>query len=508
MKKKLFIFNAIVLTVTSLLTRSIGIAFRVYMSNKVGAEGIGLYQLILTVYFFTANISTAGICLAVTRLVTDFLAENNIYQAKKCVTKCLILSVVFSGIIGVLLYIFSGDIGLFFLKDNRTILSLKVLSVSLPFMAVSACLRGYFYARRTVIKTASEQLIEQIIEIIVFSIIIGNFASKGLEYACCAIAMGTTISEMISCIYSYMLYILEKNKKQKIQKQASNKFIRKFLYIALPVTASSCLRSGLSAIENVLIPKGLKRYGSSSTKALSDFGLISGMVMPIITFPSVFLFSFSQLMIPEMSEAKAENRPRGINYMATKILHFSFIFSLMAMGIFIFYANSLGNIIYQNQDAGFYIKILAPIIPLAYMDSIVDGMLKGLNQQVHYLAYNIFDSVTRVILTFTLIPVFGIKGLIFTMFTGTIINTSLSVWRLIKVANIKFNLINWIIKPLAAIFVSGTVFYIINKNNTDNVTILSLEKFFTIIIYYIILRLSKSLTKDDINSAKRLITQK
>lgn len=507
MKKKLFLFNALTLTITALLTRSIGMAFRVYMSNKVGAEGIGLYQLILTVYFFTTNVSTAGICLAVTRLVTDFLAKDNIYQAKKCVSKCLILSIIFSGIIGFTLYLCSNNIGLYFLKDNRTILSLKILSVSLPFMAVSACLRGYFYARRTVIKTASEQLFEQIIEIIVFSLIIGIFAPKGLEYACCAIAIGTTVSEVLSCLYSCVLYFFDKI-KYKNKTGNSKGFIKKFLYIALPVTASSCLRSGLSAIENVLIPKGLKNYGSSSTKALADFGLISGMVMPVITFPSVFLVSFSQLMIPEMSEAKSENRPNGITYMATKIIHFAFLFSLLAMGIFIFYSNSLGNIIYQNKDAGFYMKILAPIIPLAYMDSIVDGMLKGLNQQVHYLTYNILDSVTRVTLTFILIPIFGIKGLIFTMFVGTIINTSLSVWRLLKVANIKFNFINWIAKPIFAVFISGFIFYLINKNTTNNTFILILEIISTIIIYYIILCLIKGITKDDISAVKRLITQK
>lgn len=507
MKKKLFIFNAVTLTITALLTRTIGMAFRIYMSNKIGTEGMGLYQLILTVYLFTVTVSTSGICLAVTRIVTDALVKNNVSEAKHCTQKCLVISIILSSIIGIMLYTFSYDIGTYFLKDGRTILSLKVLSFSLPFMAVSACLRGYFYARRTVLKTASEQLIEQLIEILVFSVIIGVFAPKGLEYACCAISIGTTAAEILSCGYSYILYAIDKIKKEK-SKTKSKGFVKNFLYIALPVTASSCLRSGLSAIENVFIPKGLRRYGSSSTQALSDYGLISGMVMPVISFPSVFLSSFSQLMIPEMSEANAEKHRNGINYMATRILHCAFIFSLLVMGIFIFFSDSLGVIIYNSKEAGFYIRVLAPIVPLAYMDSIVDGMLKGLNQQVHYLAYNIFDSVTRVILTLTLLPVWGIKGLVITMFTGTVINSGLSVIRLIKVANVKISVINWIIKPLLSVSTAGGIFFFLNSGIINNVAVISVEIIITVVLYYILLRVTKGIKKDDVLWVKKIITGK
>ena len=135
-----------------------GLAFRVYMSNTIGAEGIGLYQLILTVYMFFASVTTAGISLFVTRLVTDYLARGENGIAKRCVTLCLIISVGISTAFGIMMFAFSNELGSVFLGDSRTVLSIKILAPSLPFMAVSACLRGYFLARRSVITTSFEQL--------------------------------------------------------------------------------------------------------------------------------------------------------------------------------------------------------------------------------------------------------------------------------------------------------------------------------------------------------------
>ena len=302
MKKKTFMINALILTGTSFINMMIGMFFRVYMSNKIGAEGIGLYQLVTAVYFFAATFSTTGISLTVTRLVTDFVAKKQYLQAKKVVAKCLALGVGISVFAAIIMFTLAKQIGVNILKDARTVLSLQILAPSLPFVAISSCFRGYFYAVRRVIKTASEQLFEQIIEIVVFMILIGNFAPRGIEYACAAVVIGTTLSEILSCVYSYLLYINDVKKipkaadKYKKGNLSSNLFL-----ILLPLTASASLRAGLSTLENILIPSGLKRYGASSTKALYTYGLICGMVMPIIAFPALILMSFSMLLIPEMS---------------------------------------------------------------------------------------------------------------------------------------------------------------------------------------------------------------
>ena len=446
MNKKKFLVNSILLVATALIIRSMGLAFRVYMSNTIGAEGIGLYQLILTVYMFFASLTTAGISLFVTRLVTDYLARGKNGIAKRCVTLCLIISVGISIAFGIMMFAFSNELGSVFLGDSRTVLSIKILAPSLPFMAVSACLRGYFLARRSVITTSFEQLLEQLAEIAVFAILVGKLAPMGLEYACCSIVIGTTGAEIISCIYSYILYRISISKIKGKAKRVPH-FLNKFTSIALPVTGSSCLRSGLSAIENSLIPTGLRKNGSNYTNALSTYGTISGMVMPIITFPAIFIMPLSTLIIPEISQAKAQNKENSVRRISERLFRIGLLYSIPVMAIMIFLSNELGTVIYNSSDVGIYIAILAPVIPLMYLDSVVDGILKGLNEQV----FNFIDSVIRVILTYFLLPIMGIKGFIIVIFVSESLNTSLSIWRFLKVVQLRLKIFEWIIRPLLCV---------------------------------------------------------
>lgn len=446
MNKKKFLVNSILLVATALIIRSMGLAFRVYMSNTIGAEGIGLYQLILTVYMFFASVTTAGISLFVTRLVTDYLARGENGIAKRCVTLCLIISVGISTAFGIMMFAFSNELGSVFLGDSRTVLSIKILAPSLPFMAVSACLRGYFLARRSVITTSFEQLAE----IAVFAILVEKLAPMGLEYACCSIVIGTTGAEIISCIYSYILYRISISKIKGKAKRVPH-FLNKFTSIALPVTGSSCLRSGLSAIENSLIPTGLRKNGSNYTNALSTYGTISGMVMPIITFPAIFIMPLSTLIIPEISQAKAQNKENSVRRISERLFRIGLLYSIPVMAIMIFLSNELGTVIYNSSDVGIYIAILAPVIPLMYLDSVVDGILKGLNEQVSYLIFNFIDSVIRVILTYFLLPIMGIKGFIIVIFVSELLNTSLSIWRFLKVVQLRLKIFEWIIRPLLCV---------------------------------------------------------
>lgn len=506
-KKKTFMINALILTGTSFINMIIGMFFRVYMSNKIGAEGIGLYQLVTAVYFFAATFSTTGISLTVTRLVTDFIAKKQYLQAKKVVAKCLALGVGISIFASIIMFIFAEQIGVNILKDARTILSLKILAPSLPFVAVSSCFRGYFYAVRRIIKTASEQLLEQIIEIVVFMILIGNFASSGIEYACAAVVIGTTLSEILSCIYSYILYINDIKKIARVEEKHKKENLSTSLFlIFLPLTASASLRAGLSTVENILIPSGLKSYGASSTKALSTYGLICGMVMPIIVFPALIFVSFSTLLIPEISEASAINQKTTINHIAEKVLKITLIFSIIIMNIFIFFSKDLCCAIYSNADCSTYLSIFAPLVPLMYLDKVVDGMLKGLNQQMYYLSCNIIDSVVRVLLISILLPLVGINGLIIMTFVSTVLNSSLSIARLLKVTHLKFNFIKWVISPLIYSTITTVFAKFMFKNSFSDFIILKIifEFVFSIILYIIILIFLGEIKKSEINWLKKI----
>lgn len=469
-KKTKFMLNGVLLTGTTLISSVIGLIFRVYMTNIIGTQGIGIYELIVTVYIFFVGICTSGVSLAVTRLTTDALAQSCIKKAVRITRICCAISACLGFSLGFLLYFSAPFIGNCILQSSETVISLQILSFGLPFLSVSACYRGYFFARRTIVKTASEQLIEQLIEILIFALLIGFMAPYGIKYACAAVVIGTACSEILTFFYSFALYACDTKKLKRLCEHkretcSLHSCVKSILLIGVPVTLSTALRCALKAAENILIPIGLKANGASSSFALSAYGTITGLVFPLIVFPCVFLRSYSVLLIPEMSEANIKTGKGTIKHITEKVLRFSFLFSLPIAVLLYFFADSIGGIIYNSDTVSGYLCIFAPIVPLIYIDCVVDGMLKGLNEQVHYLIYNIADAVLRTALIFFLLPIYGVKGLIAVIFISAIFNGTLCMSHLLKVTQVKINFADCIFKPLLAIFLPCLCVTLLNKLN-------------------------------------------
>ncbi len=446
-QKDLFIKNGIILTVSSLIIRSLAMAFRVYLSSCAGTVGIGIYQLITSVYAVFALICTSGITITVTRLTADVLAKGSPGKALFITEKFLIISLVFSSLLSALLFFSSDFISVFILSDDRCAAALMLLAPSLPFMSFSAVLRGYFSAKRKMIFTAAEQLLEQLAEIGVCIIVFSYFSPQTPQGACCAAVSGTTAAELLSFVYSLSVYIIHK-KRLHCRKEPVKHIIADALPVALPCTANSGLRSALSAIENILIPAGLIKYGADSAAALGEYGIITGLAMPVIVFPSVFILPFSSLIIPEMSQANVLNHKNGIRHMSERMTSAILKYSLPVMFVMIFFSRDIGNILYSSEKSGFYIAVLAPVIPLMYLDSGVDGILKGLNEQTSYFIFNLIDSIIRVILTWLLLPKLGALGIIVVILFSELLNTTMSFARLIKVTRLRFSLTEYLLRPV------------------------------------------------------------
>ncbi len=203
---KVIFINLLILTVTSLILRTVNISFQVYLSNKLGQEGMGLFQLITAIYFLAIVFSTSGIKFATTRLVAEEMGEGNPAGANKAVRNCLAFGVILSVVSMVIINLKAEYIGTFWLNDPRTILPLHIFAFSLPFISLSSVLTGYFIAVRKIIKSVVVQYLEQLIKIAATILFLSIFLSKGLEYACAAVVAGACIGEVCSFLFLFILY--------------------------------------------------------------------------------------------------------------------------------------------------------------------------------------------------------------------------------------------------------------------------------------------------------------
>ena len=495
-----FFKNAMTLTLTALLMRSVSVAFNVYISNKVGAEAIGLYTLLGSVYGFALTLATSGINLAVTRMVAEAMGKNNDKLIKLSMKRCIGYALFFGFSASALLFFLSEPIGIAWLADERTVRPLRLMSITLPLIALCSAINGYFTAVRRVAKNAASQILEQGIKIGATVVLLTAVFPSGIENACMALVLGGAASELFSFIVMLCLYIYDK--KRYISNSGDSvegkKVTRRLLGIALPVAFSTYARSGLLTIEHSLIPKGLRKNGSTREHSLSVYGTLTGMVMPVVLFPSALISSFAGMTIPELAECMARGHKRRIRYICERVFQLALIFSIGVSAILICFSSELGQVIYGSETASLYIKLLAPLVPAMYLDSTTDAMLKGLGEQFYSMNVNIIDALVSVILVYFLLPIYGIEGYIFIIFLMEILNFALSATRLMAKTGLRPKIFPWVVKPLFCAVVSALISnFIFSRAQATGAPALVFHIVIATAIYMILLFITKTLDRED-----------
>ena len=403
---------------------------RVYQTAMIGAEGMGLLQLLLSVYYFATNLAVSGWNLAVTRLISERAAP-----VRRVMRKCLAVSVGSGMVAGAGLYVAAPILGAGLLGDARTVVPLRVLAPGLPMLAVSCCCRGYFLAVRNAGIPGVGQAVEQLAVWAVTVLLLPKCAARGVAAGCCAIAAAMTVGEWCGNVWIVLFTRRSIRRHPPYADVAARRAfvtVPQMLHIAAPVALGYDLRSALIAVENVLVPAGLKRCGQSYAASLAVYGMVKGMALPTIQFPAAFLTAFSLLLIPEVAQSRAAGHPEAVRAMAQRVFRLCLTFSAWVMGCFAVFGTDLGVALYERRDAGRAMQLLCPLVPLMYLDSIVDAMLKGLDEQHYSLKVNLSDSCIRIVLMIVCLPRFGIAGYLAALACSTVYNALLSITRLIR----------------------------------------------------------------------------
>jgi len=423
MKKKEFLSGVISLTLSMLIIQSSSMAFSVYVSGKAGAQQMGLFHLIMSVYSFAATVAISGIPLAATRLVSELKMGRS---GRNILKKCIMLSVFFGGLSLCVLFLFSHQISVHLLKNENASLPLRILALSLPFMATSAAIRGYFTGLQKVACITAGKMTEEFSSMLITIFLMRLFGIK--DNACTILTIGITSSSVITFLCDVTMCACLNKKQRSISEHTP---LRSVFAISAPVAAGTYMRSGLTAAENLIIPAALTKSGASN--ALAQYGTIKGMAMPVITFPYVFLQSFISLLVPEISGRRAKQSKKSVNRAAALALKGTLIFGIFVASVLLVFGKKLGFSLYNDFSSGEYITALALLAVPMYVDSVTDGLLKGLNEQVYSLKINIADSLFRLPVIWLLLPHTGIYGYIAVMYISELINLTMSFLRLKKI---------------------------------------------------------------------------
>jgi len=224
--------------------------------------------------------------------------------------------------------------------------------------------------------------------------------------------------------------------------------------MALPLTANRITGSLLATVENALIPARLQAYGLTAAQAMSEYGKITGMALPLIFFPSAILTSLSISLVPAISYAMAEKNHARISDIVSKAMMFTTVIAMLASAVFLAFPNELGMVIY-NQDIGSILFLLGLMCPFWYLALTFSGILNGLGQQMFIFKSSLMASAINIVAIYFFVPIYGVNAFIYGWFISLVIVTVMDLWKIKSIAKIKIPILKWFAKPALAALATG-----------------------------------------------------
>ncbi len=481
--RKRFLKNGLLLTAVGLAMRSVGMVFNSYITKTVGAEGIGVYTLIMTVYSFAITFATSGINLTVTRLVASAIGEGRENSVRRILHHAVIYSLIFSLTATVVLFIFAPYFGIRVLGDTRTVLPLRILAASLAPIALSSVFSGYFVGVKRVSRNATVQVLGQVFKIAITMLAVVRFAEYGVEHATVALCISATLTELLAFLVGLVQFLCD---KRRYARSGGSAHFSDVTSMALPLALSAYIRSALLTLEHILIPKRLRDRGESLSDSLAQYGILHGMALPMLLYPMSPLSSFSGLLVPEFAESIARGECDRMRRIASEALETTLAYATVVSVLLAMFSEELGYVFYDSYSAGHYISLMACVVPIMYLDHVADSMLKGIGEHVYSMWVNISDSLLSIVLVWFLIPNMGISGYALVIVIMEAFNFTLSATRLYKRIKFKINFLSSFLLPLACASISALAcrhLFVFNGANATAVALV-LKLAFSLCIFF------------------------
>lgn len=430
-RRRSILHSALLLTAANLAMRTVSMMFQVYISRRIGAAGIGLLQLTMTVGTLAMTIGTSGIRVASMYLCAEEHGRRRSGGVRSAMTNCIAYGLIVSCAAGIGVIGLSDYIAGTWMLDIRASSGLKIIGIFLPVSCLWGVMMGYFTAVGKIGRLVVVEIFERILSIFITVALLLVWAGTDTERACCSIIGGSSLASAVSLVVIWCMYLYDKRSMPAVPNDLQ--MSKRMLRLAVPLALNEYLRSGLSTLEHLIIPRGLSKASGCYETSIAAYGTIHGMVFPVLMFPACVLYSMADLLVPELAGCTAAGHRRRIRYITHRCLRMTLLFACAVGGVLFSAAMPLGELLYDSEDAGRYLILFAPLIPMLYLDAIVDGMHKGLGQQVQCVRYNTITNVIDVVLLSLLLPHYGIGGYFFTFTVSHAVNFYLSIARLLKV---------------------------------------------------------------------------
>ena len=427
--------GTILLTAAGMFSRLIGFFYRIFLSNAFGAEAIGIYQLIGPVLALSFSITAAGLQPSISK----FVAEQTASVKKKpqhVLCTGLLIALLLSCSCSFLIYHYSDTLAVSFLHEKRCAPLLRILTFALPLASLHSCFNGYFYGLKHTSVPAASQILEQLARVFTCISLYYFFLSAGKTPTIALTVVGLVAGEAVSALFSILAayYHFEKRTLTILPFSCTEmlSYAKNIIRMSLPLSANRIVINLLQSYEAVQIPIRLRSFGLSLEDALSIYGTLTGMRLPVILFPNVITGSVSVLLLPTISSAQANSDQKRIAQTISKCIRYCVLIGLSATVFFLLIGKKLGEILFHSKDAGSFLVILSFLCPFLYLSTTLTSILHGLGRTATSFFLHLICLLIRLGFVFLLVPRMGIDGYLWGLITGEAAGTLLCLFALRK----------------------------------------------------------------------------
>ncbi|GAA0739935.1 stage V sporulation protein B [Clostridium oceanicum] len=434
MKRSKFFNQSLILIISNLTTGVFAFIFSIILSKKLGAEGMGLYGIIMPIYDLFICLINGGMVAAISKSSAIYIGKNDYSNLHKTIESTITFEIIWAIVIVCLVFINAPFISSKIIKDGRSIQALRVMCPAMLFIALSAILKGYFYGVSKAKTAAVIDILEKGFRIVIFMCIVNFLNISSVKNTVTAAYTTLTFGELISFIFLYLVYL--KHKRHHLYTYNYNnrksedglQLLFDVLVVSVPLCLNGFLTTALSTVSTLITPRRLVDIGFTHKTALSMIGRFSSMAISIPLFPLVIVTSICTILIPNLSENLSKKNYFLMEHRITKVIKISILLGLSSLIICNTIPSELGFMFFKRKDLGNYIRFLSFIVPFIYISVLSYCVLNGIGKQKILLKNSIITAIEEVILLYVLtgIPFINIYGcgltILITCLTSIILN--------------------------------------------------------------------------------------
>ena len=454
-RKMAFITGTLLLTSTGFICRILGFFYRIFMSRTIGAEGLGIYNMVHPIFSICFAVCAGSIQTA----LSQYVAANQT-RGRAVFRTGLVIAMGMSFLLAWVIYGNAGFLAEKLLLEPRCAPYLPVMAVSVPFAALHACINGYYYGMQKARVPAFSQVAEQVIRMGAVFLIASIWLESGRQITVSLAVYGHLIGEMASAVFTVFCLGFFPPCKDGDSRRAPaiplsfGATAAPLMALALPLMGNRLILNVLGSAEAIWIPNRLMSSGLTNSEALSVYGVLTSMALPFILFPSAITNSMAVLLLPTVAEAQADGNEARISSMISMSLRYSCYMGVLCIGIFTIFGNQLGVSVFHDQNAGTYITILSWLCPFMYLATTMGSILNGLGRTSSTFFQNVFAMVIRLAFVLFAIPRYGILGYLWGMLVRELALALMSFLAVKRLVPFCWDTVNMIVKPVLLLLIS------------------------------------------------------